>query len=188
MPPLSKSNQLYLTMMQLTATHTDSNNDDVELTDSTGIDAIDNASESNEVDNELTFTDTISDDTTQADPMPDVTDSRAVSPSANNDVYSFIKQRLLSLDPLTTMALGRLSYHDNFYPHYFPPEKEGSFRKTLYKISKDDDADELGLVFFGEICPSAYGTAISAKGNHYAGSAENPKVRTISIFQLPVSL
>jgi hypothetical protein len=58
----------------------------------------------------------------------------------------------------------------------------------LYKISKDDDADELGLVFFGEICPSAYGTAISAKGNHYAGSAENPKVRTISIFQLSVSL
>src|SRR5271168_4292796 len=79
--------------------------------------------------------------------MPDVTDSHAVSPPANDDVYSFIKQHLLSLKPLTTMALGRLSYHDNFYPHYFPPEKEGSFGKTLYKINTDDDADELGTSF-----------------------------------------
>ena len=106
-------------MMQLTATHTNSNNDDVELTDSISIDAIDNASESNEVNNELTLTNTISDDTTQADPMPDVTDSHAVSPSTNNNAYSFIKQRLLSLNPLTMMALRRLSYHNNFHPHYF---------------------------------------------------------------------
>ena len=85
------------------------------------------------------------------------------------------------------MALRRLTYHEDFHPHYFPPEKEGSFGKTSYKSSKND-ADELGLVFFKEICPSAYGTAISAKGNHYVGSVENPKVCTILILQLSVSL
>ena len=88
------------------------------------------------------------------------------------------------------MALGNLNYYEHFFPHYMAPEKEGGFGKTLYKRSpprasdsdsEDVDADELGLVFFGEVCSSTYGTAITAKGNHYGGTHENPKVRTIKI-------
>jgi hypothetical protein len=82
------------------------------------------------------------------------------------------------------MALGKLTYHDDFHPHYFAPEKEGAFGKTLYKKTQpnnEDEADELGLVFFGEVCSSIYGTAISAKGNHFVGSAKNPKVRITQI-------
>lgn len=76
--------------MQLIVTHAtaNSNNDNVELTDNTGIDSIDNISDSNEIDNELTLINTISDDTTKADLIPDITDSHVVSPSANNDVYT----------------------------------------------------------------------------------------------------
>lgn len=104
--------------------------------------------------------------------------------STSDDLYSFIEKSLLSLDPVTTMALGKLTYHTDFHPHYSAPEKEGGFGKTLYKKSppnKEVEADELGLVFFGEVCPSVYGTAISAKGNHYAGTAKYPKVCTAQI-------
>jgi hypothetical protein len=48
-------------------------------------------------------------------------------------------------------------------------------KKTL-PDGKDEAADELGLVFIREICPSIYGTAISAKGNLYAVSPKYPKV------------
>ena len=76
------------------------------------------------------------------------------------------------------------TFHDLPF-HSFPSLlKEGSFGKTLYKRTRpsdEGDAAELGLVFFGEVCPSTYGTAISAKGNHYAGTAEKPKVCAIQI-------
>jgi hypothetical protein len=177
--------------MQLTDLNSDSDTLDVELTDNTNSantidsnnnDFIDNASDINDIDTELTAdtNDTIfdiNDDIINADP----TGSRPSSPTASDDIYHFIEQRLLSLDPVTTMALGSLNYDDHYHPHYFPPEKEGGFGKTLYKKSlpsTEVDADELGLVFFGEICSSLYGTAISAKGNHYAGTTENPKVCT----------
>ena len=94
----------------------------------------------------------------------------------------------LMLDPKMTMALGNLTYHADFHPHFFSPDKEGNFGKTLYKKSppnkESEDGsgsagDELGLVFFGEVCPSVYGTAITAKGNHYVGSPKYPKVHII---------
>ena len=111
----------------------------------------------------------------------DTSDTINTSSSAGDDLYDFIENRLLSLDPEMTMALGSLTYHTDFHPHYFPPEKEGAFGKTLYKKTLPDgkdEADELGLVFIGEICPSIYGTAITAKGNHYAGTPKYPKVRS----------
>ena len=188
--------------MQLTDLDSDSNTLHIELTDNTRTNAIDytnsdtieNTSDTNEIDIELTANtnDTVSDtidDVINADP----TGSLPGTPTANKNIYQFIEQRLLSLDPVTTMALGTLNYHEHFYPNYIAPEKEGSFGKTLYKKSPpstelNSDADELGLVFFGEICSSTYGTAISAKGNHYAGTAENPKVRTTNKYHSAVTL
>ena len=127
--------------------------------------------------------DTASDATTDianiTDDITQITPSQPSSPTPT-DIYHFIEQRLLSLDPLATMALRTLNYHDNFHPHFFPPDKEGGFGKTLYKVSPpggDVETDELALVFFGEICSSSYGTAMSAKGNHYVGTPEYPKVR-----------
>ena len=86
--------------------------------------------------------------------------------------------------PLSKNDLDRLFVRSavlyNFHPHFFPPDKDGGFGKTLFKVTPpggDVDTDELGLVFFGEICSSAYGTAMSAKGNHYVGTPEYPKVR-----------
>lgn len=123
--------------------------------------------------------DTISDSDNA--PTYDNTGSRSASqaPTTSDDIHHFIQERLLSLDSFTTMALGTLNYYEHFNPHYIPPDKEGGFGKTLYKKAPPIEDDELGLVFFGEICPSTYGTAISAKGNHYVGTAENPKVRTV---------
>lgn len=144
-----------------------------------------NDASDSEIDIELIpdTTDTLSDTTEnqrEAKIIDDALGSRPHSPTAD-DISHFIEQRLLSLDPQTTMALGTLEYHENFHPHYIPLEKEGNFGKTLYRklpVSEelDVEADELGLVFFGEICSSLYGTAITAKGNHYAGSPENPMV------------
>lgn len=193
--------------MQLTNTVSDSNihaSDDIELTDSTQADIIandtvDNISDTDQIDLDLTSTyvtsnDTISEAASNNVSNADHTDSIAransqpESPTSKDDIYNFIEQRLLSLDPVTTMALGNLNYYEHFFPHYMAPEKEGGFGKTLYKRSpprasdsdsEDVDADELGLVFFGEVCSSTYGTAITAKGNHYGGTRENPKVRTI---------
>jgi len=183
--------------MQLTNTNSDSNRLDIENTGSnvinnTGNDTFDYASETNDIDIELTADtndatldtiDNISDDINLADTQVDTTGPIPDSPTISDDIYHFIEQRLLSLDSHSTMALGTLTYHEDFHPHYFPPEKEGGFGKTLYKTSpasdkSNADSEELGLVFFGEVCPSAFGTAISAKGNHYAGTPENPKVRT----------
>lgn len=123
------------------------------------------------------------------DSSDEITTDRIKSESlSNNDnVYNFIKNRLLTLDPETTMALGHIAYHIDFHPHYFqvPPDKEGHFGKTLYqkktpnRVADDGSetaGDELGLVFFGEVCDSGYGTAISAKGNYYAGPPKYPKV------------
>ena len=138
---------------------------------------------SNETDVELVEVDKIMTDILTDD--ENTTDINSPETSNSNDLYNFIENRLLTIDPEMTMALGKLTYLDNFHPHYFPPDKDGNFGKTLYKksppnaISQDNPGtagDELGLVFFGEICPSAYGTAISAKGNHFAGTSNNPKV------------
>lgn len=153
---------------------------DIELTD-----ANDNTSDTNEINTDLTNTaDTLSDivDDFSDNVEPTADDATSPhSPSATDELYNSMEQHLLSLDPLTTMALGKLTYHDNFHPHYFPPEKEGGFGKTLYKTSPPSqhlNINELGLMFFGEVCPSIYGTAITAKGNHYAGTADYPKVCT----------
>ena len=131
-----------------------------------------------DIDTELTRTDVTSDTFNTSHGSP-TTAAEIQSSSISDDLYDFIEKRLLSLDPEMTMALGSLTYHTDFHPHYFPPEKEGAFGKTLYKrtlTDGKDEADELGLVFIGEICPSVYGTAISAKGNHYVGTTKNPKV------------
>lgn len=59
------------------------------------------------------------------------------------------------------------------------PEKDGGFSKTLYKLTpakEGDEPSEFSIMIFGEICLSSFGTTISAKGNHYSGTAENPKV------------
>ena len=141
------------------------------------------------IDSELTKD--ITPDTINSSPeSPNEKTAEMTSSSTINDVYNFIENRLISLDPEMTMALGNLTYHSNFHPHYFPPEKEGGFGKTLYKKTLPDgknEADELGLVFFGEICPSIYGTAITAKGNHYAGSPKYPKVRFFFFFFILLS-
>jgi hypothetical protein len=44
-------------------------------------------------------------------------DSDPENPTAR-DIYVFIEQCLLSIYPLTTMALGMLDYHKHFHPHY----------------------------------------------------------------------
>ena len=158
------------------------------------IDINDNLSDLIEIDMELTDagidSDTIDTTTTSFDDhvtetMTDITSES----STNDDLYNFIENRLLTLDPEMTMALGNMTYHTDFHPHYFPPDKEGNFGRTLYKKTppnKETEAvgDELGLVFFGEICPSTHGTAISAKGNHYAGSPKYPKVSIIRYLTL----
>jgi len=147
---------------------------------------IDDLSDSNEIDIDLTNTfdttsDTIDDNT---DTVKSTDISRDGSPFAKEDFCRFLEDRILAIDPLTTMALGKLDYHIHFYPHYTPPDKDGGFGKTLYKRpppSGDSEAEELGLLFFGEICSSVYGTAISAKGNHYGGTADHPKASSIQI-------
>lgn len=115
------------------------------------------------------------------------TDSHTDTPNAKDELeslHTFLEDRILAIDPLTTMAHGKLDYHTHFHPHYTPPDKDGTFGKTLYKRpppTGDTDSEELGLVFFGEVCSSVYGTAISAKGNHYAGMADFPKACKIYI-------
>ena len=112
-------------------------------------------SDSNEIDIELIpeTSDTISDITNNKH-KDTITDNVATShpgtPTADN-IYHFIEEHLLSLNPLTTMALGMLEYHETFHPHYIAPKKEGNFGKTLYRKSpftEDVEANELGLVFF----------------------------------------
>jgi hypothetical protein len=157
-------------------------------------DTIDYKSDTNDFDIELSdTTDTISE--IIDDPSADISNSPAASPSdipnsrtgspfTTDDLTHFMERRLLSIDPFTTMALGKLTYHMDFHPHYVPPDREGGFGKTLYKMSRPNEnveGEELGLVFFGEVCSSLYGTAITAKGNHYAGTSDNPKVRSYSI-------
>jgi hypothetical protein len=180
--------------MNHTDTNADSHKEPTDAIDTT-FDTIDDISDSNDVDVELTDTletisntnntidtiDTLS-SVNDTDPAEDV---RAGSPFVSEDLYEFVKKRMTNLDPFSTMALGQLTYHTDFHPHYTPPDKEGGFGKTLYKRSPLADGvegEELGLVFFGEVCSSIYGTAISAKGNHYAGTAENPKVRNIQFW------
>ena len=128
-------------------------------TNKTDIEMIDDNSDVDEIQINTELQVTTSDDATISS-----------SSFSGDDLYDYIEKRLLSLDPNMTMALGSLTYHSDFHPHFFPPEKDGGFGKMLYKRSLTDgkdEADVLGLVFIGEICPSTYGTAISAEGNHY---------------------
>ena len=63
------------------------------------------------------------------------------STTARDNIYHFIVQHLLSLDPLTTMALGNLDYNKHFHPpHFISPEKECRFGKTLYKRSPPSES------------------------------------------------
>jgi hypothetical protein len=135
-------------------------------------DTIDNISDT--IDNISDTIDDITDHTADAD----ITGSCIGSPPATEDLYTYLENRILAIDPLTTMAHGKLDYHTHLRPKYTPPDKDGGFGKTLYRrppLTDDGEAEELGLVFFGEICSSVYGTAITAKGNHYAGTADYPK-------------
>lgn len=151
-------------------------------------DTIDDLSDSNEIDVDLTNTydttsdiiDNSSDTINDIYATADITGFQTGSPSAIKDLCTFLENRILAIDPLTTMALGKLEYHTHFHPHYTPPDKDGGFGKTLYKRPPPSD-EELGLVFLGEICSSVYGTAITAKGNHYAGTANYPKARSIHV-------
>ena len=54
------------------------------------------------------------DATTCSDPQP-----------TSDNIYDFVEQHLLSLDPFSTMALGKLTYHTDFHPHYIAPKRDG---------------------------------------------------------------
>ena len=67
--------------------------------------------------------------------------SQPESTTVRDNIYHFIVQHSLSLDPLTTMALGNLDYNEHFHlPHFISPEKEGRFGKTLYKRSPPSES------------------------------------------------
>ncbi|KDR77061.1 hypothetical protein GALMADRAFT_225196 [Galerina marginata CBS 339.88] len=96
---------------------------------------------------------------------------------AEKGFFSQLEAKILALDPKSTFATGTMTYNTTFVRRYFPPDKEGGFAKTLYYHVCDDGrdkADELGLIFFGEICPASMGTMLSAKGNHYTGKYPKP--------------
>ena len=100
------------------------------------------------------------------------------------DFFRLLEDQIKSLDNHSTFAFGNLEYRKDFTCHYHPPDKEGAFGKTLYKLvpKEGEEPTELSVVFFGEICPSTFGTTISAKGNHYAGTPDNPKVLLTNFF------
>lgn len=95
------------------------------------------------------------------------------------DEFSFLEKELKSLSINETFVFGNLTYGMDFHRHYFPPEKEGAFGKTLYYLGSNDtwssESSEMGVIFFGEICPMSMGTMMSSKGNYYIGG-KNPKV------------
>ena len=177
---------LYLSLTT-TGSHADHTNLNHNKTDVQMNDSISNAASDDfqlEIDTELTKTDDTTSDTINTSHGSPTSAAEIQSSSTGDNLYDFIEERLLSLNPEMTMALGSLTYHTDFHPHYFPPEKEGAFRKTLYKktlTGGKDEADKLGLVFIGEICSLVYGTAISAKGNHYVRSTKNPNVHSTQI-------
>ncbi len=106
------------------------------------------------------------------------------APECQENFFTLLKDKITSLDHHSTLAFGNLEYGKDFTRYYYPPEKEGAFGKTLYKLTpakEGEEPSELSVVFFGEICPSSFGTTLSAKGNHYAGTAENPKVLSFTI-------
>ncbi|PPR06558.1 hypothetical protein CVT24_001578 [Panaeolus cyanescens] len=95
--------------------------------------------------------------------------------------FDDLEARLTGLDCFATFGYGNLVYGTDFSQCYYPPEQSG-FGKTLYKLNMAgdskravEDLEELSLVMVGEVCPSYLGTAISAKGNHYMGTAKHPK-------------
>jgi hypothetical protein len=102
----------------------------------------------------------------------------------NNGFFTQLEEQLRAIEPTSTFALGTMSYGCEFHSAYFPPEKEGGFGRTQFYLggNKDERGDELGLIFFGKVCHSAYGTQISAKGNHSVG--RTPKVCLLTILLL----
>lgn len=95
------------------------------------------------------------------------------------DFFEGLEAQIKSLNDRSTLAFGNLEYGEDFTRYYYPPEKEGAFGKTLYKLAptkEGEEPSEFSIVLFGEVCPSTFGTALSAKGNHYAGTTDNPKV------------
>ena len=106
------------------------------------------------INTELTKTNDTTSDTINTSHGSPTSVAEIQSSSTGDNLFDFIEKCLLSLNPEMTMALGSLTYHTDFHPHYFPPEKEGAFGKTLYKrmlTGGKDEADKLGLVFIGEI-------------------------------------
>ena len=104
------------------------------------------------------------------------------------DFFCQLEAQIQALDDHSTLVFGNLEYGKDFTRYYYPPEKEGAFGKTLYKLTPAEEGDEpseLSIVMFGEICSSFFGTAISARGNHYAGTAEYPKALSYSIYLVP---
>ncbi|KAF8204733.1 hypothetical protein BJ912DRAFT_1052061 [Pholiota molesta] len=93
----------------------------------------------------------------------------------NNGFFTLLENQLLNLEPTSTFALGAMTYGTDFCSVYSPPEKENGFGRTLFHYLNDngEKGDEVGLIFFGEMCHSSHGTQISAKGNHSLG--RNPK-------------
>ncbi len=102
-----------------------------------------------------------------------------------NDFFHQLEAQIKSLNDRSTLVFGNLKYGEDFTCYYYPPEKEGTFSKTLYMLTpanEGDQSSELSIVMFGEICPSTFGTTLSAKGNHYPGTAEYPKALSQSIY------
>src|SRR6266545_5452917 len=87
------------------------------------------------------------------------------------DFFHLLEAQIMSLDDHSTLAFGNVEYGEDFTCYYYPPEKEGAFSKTLYKLppaKEGEEPSEFSIILFGEICPSTFGTTLSAKGNHYA--------------------
>jgi hypothetical protein len=105
-----------------------------------------------------------------------ITMANCYSERQNNGFFTLLENQLLNLEPTSTFALGAMTYGTDFCSVYSPPEKENGFGRTLFHYLNDngEKGDEVGLIFFGEMCHSSHGTQISAKGNHSLG--RNPKV------------
>ncbi len=96
----------------------------------------------------------------------------------DQDEFTHLEDELKGLDPKQTFIFGNLTYGDDFHRNFFAPDKEGGFGKTQYYLKEADKSSEMGVIFFGEVCPMSMGTMLSAKGNHFIGK-KSPKVRIL---------
>ncbi|KAF9031623.1 hypothetical protein BJ165DRAFT_1572052 [Panaeolus papilionaceus] len=97
--------------------------------------------------------------------------------------YNELESQLQVLDPDSSLMLGNLTYGIDFEACYYLPKYKGAFGKTLFKHitpgssseANNNSSQEMSLIMIGEVCPSAYRTALSAKGNYTRDSGPKPK-------------